>query len=312
MAKTKKKKSQAPVALVYFLTLLLFMAIFAFIATKLLKKVTFDKTSSTTDTVRTDHSFSLMFARTNQMGSLCDVAVYKVIPEENHVIIVPLPAETVDSSTGKLFKETYISGGITNLKQSVEQTLNISIDHYVTVSEGAFESIFDIIGGVIFTPSEELYRISENDDEADISYRAGIPVELTARQARILLASGLLPEGKKSEQDLFASILNQLTVNAFQQATLTKNSLDNIFNKLVNGGQTDYTNADYRENKPYLTELLDKNIKPVLLKKPDGEWKEDDRFVIAQTFMNELAEVYGIKAVNGGAALTADDASQTD
>lgn len=315
MAKAKKKKkSQAPIALVYFTTLLVFMAVFGFVAYQLMKKMDFTKEKTDeSSVVRTDNSFSFLFARINQLGNLADASVIKFIPEENRVIVVPLPAQTASGKSSTPFKEIYSVGGIKNLKESVEKTLNISIDYYSAVSDTTFENVYDLIGGVIFTPSEELYRLSENDDADDISYRAGVPVELAGRQARTLLAANVFSNGKEGNLELLGNILRQLINNAFQQVNATKNSIDIIYDKLTsNDKETNYMAGQYRTHKQFILEMLDKNLKPVMLKIPDGTWNEDGTFTIASTFSNELLEVYGIKKMPGTAVITADSTQESN
>ena len=222
----------------------------------------------------------------------------KFVPEENRVIVVPLPAQTVSSSTGSIFKDIYASGGPKTLKQAVEKTLDISIDYYTTVSDATFEDVYDLIGGVIFTPQEELYRLSEKNDEDDISYRAGVAVTISGKQAITLLAADVFSGGRAENLELLGSVLTQLINNAFQQPSATRNSLDNYFSKLFSESGTNYTSAKYRENKDSILEMLDRNLKPVLLKKPDGVWEDTTKFTVSSTFKNELLEIYGYKAVS--------------
>jgi len=293
MEKGKKKRSQAPVAFVYFVTLLAFMAIFSFIAYHLIKKLSVTTESEAPKALNADRTFSIFFSRLDSKGALADAAVFKFAPERGKVIIVPLPKETVNEATGEMFSDIYDKNGTKSLKKAAEDTLGISIDNYMTVSNSAFESVYDMIGGVIFTPKEELYRLVEGQDAQDISYRAGIPVELSSIQATTLLSAHMFSNGAQGDLELIGSILQQLTNSAFQQVTLTKNSLDNIFGKLRGTGENDYTDNVYRSNRETLMSMLEQNIRPTLLHKPDGSWREDGRFVIAQTFKNELQEVYG-------------------
>ncbi|MBR1392425.1 MAG: LCP family protein [Ruminococcus sp.] len=309
MSKAKKKRSQAPVALVYFITLLVFMAVFGFIAFQLLKKVTIFDKNNDDDELKSDRSFSIMMARLDSTGSLMDIGLFKFMPDDERILIVPLPGRTVNDSTGVLMSEVYQAGGIRSLENAVENTLGISVDYYITVEESAFETVFDIIGGVVFTADEELYRLTDNDAE-DISYQAGIPVELTGIQARVLLDTKIFSNGYQGNLNLQCSVLQQLVNSAFRQANLTKNSLDNIYDKLVGTGETNYTAAIFREHKQIIIEMLDKKLKPGSLFKPDGEWRDEERYVLAATFKNSLQEIYGIPTETEKAAMNAESTDE--
>lgn len=309
MSKAKKKRSQAPVALVYFITLLVFMAVFGFIAFQLLKKVTIFDKNNDDDELKSDRSFSIMMARLDSTGSLMDIGLFKFMPDDERILIVPLPGRTVNDSTGVLMSEVYQAGGIRSLENAVENTLGISVDYYITVEESAFETVFDIIGGVVFTADEELYRLTDNDAE-DISYQAGIPVELTGIQARVLLDTKIFSNGYQGNLNLQCSVLQQLVNSAFRQANLTKNSLDNIYDKLVGTGETNYTDAIFREHKQIIIEMLDKKLKPGSLFKPDGEWRDEERYVLAATFKNSLQEIYGIPTETEKAAMNAESTDE--
>ena len=311
MSKAKKKRSQAPVALVYFITLLVFMAVFGFVAYQLMKKVTIFDKKNDDDELKTDTSFSIMMARLNSTGTLMDVGLFKFMPEDEKVLIVPLPGRTVNESNGALLSEEYQTGGIRNLNNAVETVLGVQVDYYITVEESAFETVFDIIGGVVFTPDEELYRLSENDAE-DIAYQAGIAVELSGIQARVLLDTNIFSTGWQGNLNLQGSVLQQLVNSAFRQASLTKNSIDNIYGKLTGTGETNYTAAQFRDHRQVIVEMLDKKLKPAMLFKTDGEWRDEDRFVVAATFKNSLQEIYGTAPVSDKAAMNATEDAEEE
>ena len=127
----QKKRSQAPVALVYVITLLVFMAAFAYIAYRLIKQMDSWRQDDTVSYVETDPSFNLLFARTEKTGVLRDAAVLRFSPEEDKVIVLPLSAYTVNSASGKTFEEVYEAGGTRQLQKSVERVFGIKIDNYL-------------------------------------------------------------------------------------------------------------------------------------------------------------------------------------
>ncbi|MBR6872306.1 MAG: LCP family protein [Ruminococcus sp.] len=313
MSNAKKKKSQAPVALVYTITLLVFMAVFGYIAYRLILQMDSWKKDETTSEINTDPSFNLMFARVSQKGALTDAAVIRFSPKEDKVIIVPITAYTVTGNDGSTLAEVYEKGGIRQLEKSVENVFGIKVDNYMTVSTPAFETVCDIIGGIVYTPQEDLYKLFEKDAD-DISYQAGKAVDMTGHQITQLLGENVFSAGWSGNLDFLGNVLEQLANNAFQQANFTKTCMDNLYSQLTGNGETDYTRNEYTENKSTLNEMLDKHLnKPAVLLMPEGEWRESARFLPATTYINDLKEVFGGNASKAAARIDANSsAAQTD
>lgn len=306
MGKAKKKRSQAPVALVYVITLLVFMGAFGYIAYRLIRQMDSWRSEETVSDVETDPSFNLLFARTQKKGNLIDAAVIRFSPEEDKVIVVPVSAYTVNSDSGTTLAEIYDNGGIRQLEQTVESIFGIKVDHYMTVSESSFETVCDIIGGIVYTPQEDLYKLTENDAD-DISYQAGKAVDMSGHMVARILEEKVFSDGYNGNMAFLGTVLEQLVNNAFQQSNFTKTSLDNIYNQLTSGGDTNYTKNEFSNNKSRINDMLDKRLnKPAVLMVPDGEWRENARFIPAATYVNELKEVFGGKSSQGGAFFTGD------
>lgn len=291
MATKKKKRSQAPVALVYFTTLLIFMGLFGFIAYRLVDKMNEEKgTASQEETPKIDKNFNLLIARHATNGRLGEAVLLCFVPDEDTVVIVPITKKTIDPENGKNFGEIYDEGGTKKLEIAVEETFDIGVDHYVTVSNANFESVCNIFGGMIFIPQEEIYYLGR-DNEDDISYRMGREVELDGKQIRQLLqAEKVFSGGEKAVIDFLGEALYQMTTNAFEQAAVTRNALDNVYYLLTSDGDNDYIKTDYRADKAYLIEMLDRRISPAKLKLPDGTWDDNGNFRVAKTYINELKE----------------------
>ena len=295
----KKKRSQAPVALVYVITLLVFMAAFAYIAYRLIKQMDSWRQDDTVSNVETDPSFNLLFARTEKTGVLRDAAVLRFSPEEDKVFVLPLSAYTVNSASGKTFEEIFEAGGARQLQKSVESVFSIKIDNYLTVNKAGFETVADIIGGIVYTPQEDLYKLAEKDAD-DISYQAGKAVDMSGHMVTQILGEKVFSNGYKGNLDFLATVLEQLVNNAFQQSNFTKTSLENMYTQLTAGGDTDYTKNEFADDKANLNAMLDKRLnKPAVMMVPEGEWREDNRFVPAAAFVNELKEVFGGKSSKG-------------
>ena len=302
MGKAKKKKSQAPVALVYTITLLVFMAVFGYIAYELIKQMGSWKKEETASNVETDPSFNLLFARVEKTGALLDSAVVRFSPNEDKVFVVPVSAYTVSSSGGGTLAEVYETNGIRQLENAVEGTFGIKVDAYITVSKTSFETVCDIIGGIVYTPQEDLYKLSANDAD-DISYQGGKAVDLSGHMVARILEEKVFSDGWKGNNTFLGNVLEQLVNNAFQQSNFTKNSLENIYSQLTSGGDTNYTKNEFTDNKTYINEMLDNRLnKPAVLMVPDGTWTDEVHFSPASTFVNDLKEVFSRRVTKSGGA----------
>ena len=293
MAKNKKKKSQAPVALVYFATLLLFMGVFGFIAFKLMQKADSSGGDESLAPIDPSADYTLMIARLNDTGTLADVELFRFRPGSDKIIITPVPSNTIYQQDGSTLNTVYEDGGVRRLEKAVEETFSVGVDFYVTTGQENYESICDVLGGIVYTPTVELYKLADKDID-DISYRAGVAVTMNGRQIRLLYDNpDVFPNADDDALEFFGGALFQMVNNAFQQINLTKNSMDNIYSLLTADGESNLTKNDYRLHKSYITEMLDHNVKPAELLVPEGSWTNNG-FTVDRTFVNTLMEAYGV------------------
>ncbi len=285
--KKKKKRSQAPVALVYFITLLIFLGVFGVIAYQIIDRLTNTEEETVDYSDTYIDSYNTLYARVNNSGVLSDLSVIRVCPEQGKIIVIPLSALTI-TGDGTTFREVYEEGGIRQLQTAVDETLVISTDYYMTVSNQAFEDIADIIGGFVYTPDEELYKLAD-EDENDISLRANESVTLTGRQIRLICQTSVFSEGRQGNVEFLGLALTNLINNAFDQVDLTTSCLDVFYNKLVAGGATNLTENDFSELKVYLKSMINNQEEPAVSMIPEGTWNEDnDRFEISTEFKQEV------------------------
>lgn len=168
----KKRKSQVPVALVYFATLMLFIAVFGLIASFIIDKLNELNDPKPVNNKAPVASFNLLYAHVNSKNVLAEMSVVRVSPETNKVVLIPVSSYIKNDGSDKTFREIYEDGGVVKLKNAVENTFNVKVDNYVTVSNKAYERLIDMIAGIIYTPKEDLYYIAKNDAD-DISIRSG-------------------------------------------------------------------------------------------------------------------------------------------
>ncbi len=283
----KKRRSQAPVALIYFITLLVFLALFGLFAKYMMDKLN-TKTNEEIDYSDTYiDSYNTLYARVNSKNVLSDLFLMRICPEQGKILFIPMSAFTVDSSS-LTFREVYADGGIRKLKESVDDTLGISTDYYCTLSNQSFEDVIDIIGGFLYAPEEELYHLSADDDN-DISLRPGKAVTLSGKQVRLICQTNVFSKGRQGNTEFLGQALVGVCNNAFDQIEITTNSLDIIYSKVSSSSSTNITENDFKQHKTYIKEMLKKQLQPAYSMVPEGQWSSDgSKFTISPEFKQKV------------------------
>ena len=171
-AHKKKRRSQAPIALVYFITMIIFLFVIGMLALYALREFgVIGNDDSDSDAGIKSPVYNTLFARVNSKGVLADATVIRVAPDAKKIIIMPVSAFTVSGS--QTMREIHEEGGMVKLEAAVADTFGITIDNYVSLTNDAFENAADIVGGITYTPDEELYYLSQDNDENDIAIPSG-------------------------------------------------------------------------------------------------------------------------------------------
>jgi len=304
-ARKKKKRSQAPVALVYFATMLLFLAVFALIASFLIERLipTEETTESTVETAAP--SYNTLYARINSKGVLCDAALVRISLEQKRIIVTPISPYTVSETDNvSTLREVYANGGIKQFQKATAETFGVTVDYYISIDNEAFDSMSDILGGIVYTPEEELYYLSLDSDDNDVSYPAGVAASIDGKQIRLILQYPVFSEGSGGNMKFLGEVLYQFVNNAFQQVNITKNNLDNMYSVITSNSDTNYSSSDFKLHKSYITEMLDGTLEPAEKCVPEGEWTDDKHFKLSDDFKTELARLYAETEPSTGSETT--------
>ncbi len=286
--KRRKKPSQAPVALIYFVTLLLFLGIFGLVAKLIIDKLSGGEPETPDLSQTTIESYNTLYARVNDKDVLSDLSVIRIAPEHNKIAVIPLSAFTVSDTDGvSTFREIYADGGIRQLQQAVDTTLGIKTDYYFTISNQIFEDCMDIIGGFVYAPEEELYYLSPTNDN-DISLRENEPVSLSGLQIRLICQYPVFSEGRQGNTEFLGTALTSIINSAFDQADIIKDSLDLLYNKTVDGSNTNMSENDYKSLRVYIKQMLDNKVQPAYALVPEGQWTDEKHFIISAEYKNKL------------------------
>ena len=287
--KKKPKRSQAPVALIYFVTLIIFCGVFGFFAKLIIDRVSKSEAGEADVSGSYIDSYNTLYARVNNENVISDLSIMRICPEQSRIIVIPMTAFTVSSADGgKTFREVYKEGGIRNLQTAVANTFGISVDYYVTLSNDSFEEVADIVGGFSYVPPEELYYLDPASDKNDISFREGKPVMLSGRQIRLICQTNVFSKGRQGNMEFLGEALTGLINNAFDQVEITTNSLDVIYSKLTANSSTDLSENDYKQHRVYIKDMLREQIQPAEALVPEGDWLDDSHFRPSDGFLTTL------------------------
>ena len=263
MTKKKKRRSQAPVALVYFLTLLLALSLAGGVSYYLLKKYEVFKPGVTDSEKDSTRCVGIMFARVNDTGDFQDMCVMRIDPFNKEITIVP-QSDVTKTSDGKTYREIMNSGGMELLRKKAAENLGgITIDFYATVTNSAFEQVADLMGGMSYTAPQELYHISQESSKDDISLQKGDLVTLSGRQ-----------------------IVNLASYDIF-------NDKKEI---ITTGSNTNLTKDAFNEIRRYLEVMLDERDIPAKSLTPQGSWNSDyTAFTMKSDYISQVADTFGVK-----------------
>ena len=236
-------------------------------------------------------TFNDLFARVNSKGVLSDMTLIRIDPTDNSILVVPISALTVNTQNKVTMRDTYADAGMAGVKEAVEATLGMKVDNYATLSNESFERVCDIYGGITYQATEELYYLSQENDENDISISKGELVTLGGRQIRLLTQYPVFSNGKQGNNEFLGAAMESLINSMFQQSYITRDNLDNLYNIITTNSDTDMNIDDFKLQKSYIKDMLSGGIVPAVKMVPEGTWAEnDENFTISDKFIEKLKE----------------------
>lgn len=299
----KKRRSQAPVALVYVVTVLIFMALISMLAIYLLKSYGLVGNDEEEESVVTVQTFNDLFARVNSKGVLSDMVLMRIDPTSDTILVVPISAMTVNKANNLTMRDVFSNSRMAGVKDAVEGTFGLRVDNYASLSNDAFERVCDIYGGITYKAPEELYYLSKDNDENDISIQKGELATLSGRQIRLLTQYPVFSNGKQGNNEFLGTATESLINSMFQQDYITKDNLDNLYNIVTTNSDTDMNLEDFKLQKSYLNEMLSSSKSPAVKLVPRGAWGENDStFTISEDFIIELKQKVAETMPESGAA----------
>lgn len=172
------------------------------------------------------------------------IILLSVNPNTDKTVMVSVPrdtrAEIVGNGTVEKINHAYAYGGPSMAKDSLENLMDVPIDHYVSINMDGLKDLIDIVGGVTVT-SNATFTVKGN------SYVKGLPYDMDGTEA-LAFTRSRYEEG--SGGDFGRQDRQQLVVEALGQKLLSVGSItriNSIVDTLGYNVKTDLTMADIQD-----------------------------------------------------------------
>ncbi|MFT3950511.1 MAG: LCP family protein [Oscillospiraceae bacterium] len=286
----RKKRSQAPVALVYFLTLMLCLVVFGFAGMKLMQSLS--STGDDASSVPTAQSAGISEANNRTMlflmidsGKVSNCAVIRSLPATGKLVVIPLSPATV--CEGQTISNLYAAGGIISVRKSLETELGITTDKYMTVTGDAFDKVVKLTGGVLYTVTEELFYRDPITKES-VAYPKGTKTALEGAQLRMIMNYPTFSDGAAANVKVTGTLLADWLNTVFQTAGLTDDDIDSVFNALYEQSDSNITTVEYKVAKVSINYLRNNAVRPAYCIIPTGTWSPAGTFTVSAVFKEML------------------------
>lgn len=303
MAKNKKKRrSQAPIALVYFSTLVVFILIFGAIAIGLMNKMVLEPQSSSVSSVEdstpTDKNNQTFFYMVKDDANKLETAMLaRFLPADGKIMLVPLsPYTTVSADgTGQTISQIFQSGSAAETTKAVSETLGISIDRYMSMGQDCFENLCDNIGSITYEVIENMYYVDKNSDDI-INYSKGDKISLQGSQIRMFITYPKYKDGNSQNVLVAGEFMKSLINNGFKLQT-TRDNLDSIYaNLMKESSEKNFNSNDFEETKEFYYYVMDNFDNPADILTPTGTWSEKQyKFTFDDAFKTQLKSAFKIE-----------------
>lgn len=304
MAKNKKKRrSQAPIALVYFSTMVVFILIFGAIAIGLMNKMVLEpqslsSSSSVEDSTPTDENNQTFFYMVKDDGNKLETAMLaRFMPADGKILIVPLSPYTTASAdgTGQTINQIFQSSGAAETTKAVSETLDISIDRYMSMGQDCFENLCDNFGSITYEVIENMYYVDKNSDDI-VNYSKGDKISLQGSQIRMFITYPKYKDGNSQNVLVAGEFMKSLINSGFKLQT-TRDNLDSIYSNLMKeSSEKNFSVNDFEETKEFYYYVMDNFDNPADMLTPTGTWSEKQyKFTFDEAFKTQLKSAFKIE-----------------
>lgn len=307
MAKKKKKRrSQAPIALVYFSTMVVFIVVFGFIALGMMnklspntEKVSFSSSSVENADPTDENNQTFLYMVKNDKSSLDSVMVARFMPADGKIKLIPLSPYTTtsDDSNGQTLDQVFQTNGASGIVDAVSGIFGIGIDKYMCMGEQCFKNICNNLGNITYEIPENMYYNDKNSDDNEdiIDYEKGATT-LEGFQIRQLM---IYPKYKKgySQNVTVAGELMQNLINSGFKLQTTRDNLGSIYSNLLQeSAEKNFTENDFKETEEFYYYIMENFDNPAETLIPTGTWSNNGyKFMIDGTFKAQIKSMFKVE-----------------
>ena len=172
------------------------------------------------------------------------IMILSVNPNTNKTVMVSIPrdtrAEIVGNDSVEKINHAYAYGGPQMAKDSIENLMNVPIDHYVSINMDGLKDLIDIVGGVTVV-SNSTFEVKGN------SYVEGLPYDMYGEEALAFIRSryenGFGGDfGRQERQQL---VIEALVDKLLSASSITR--INSILDTLGHNVKTDLKMADIQD-----------------------------------------------------------------
>ena len=172
------------------------------------------------------------------------IMILSVNPNNDKTVMISIPRDTrteiVGNDSVEKINHAYAYGGPQMARDSIENLMNVPIDHYVSINMDGLKDLIDIVGGVTVV-SNSTFEVKGN------SYVEGLPYDMDGEEA-LAFTRSRYQEG--SGGDFGRQERQQLVVEALGDKLLSAGSItriNSILDTLGHNVKTDLTMADIQD-----------------------------------------------------------------
>lgn len=300
MAKDKKKRSsQAPIALVYFSTMVIFIVVLGAIALVFMNKLVLEPEKAPSVSVEEDNTpteknnQTFFYMVKNDNNNLETAMLVRFMPADGKIFLAPLSPYTMASSS-QTIAQVFESGGASETTNAVSEMLGISIDRYMSMGKECFENVCDNIGSITYEVLEDMYYVDKNSDDVT-NYTKGDKISLQGSEIRLFITYPKYKDGYAQNVIVAGEFMKSLINNGFKLQT-TRDSLESIYSNLLKeSAEKNFSASDFEETKEYYYYLIDNFDNPAEMLTPTGTWSEKGyQFTVDDAFKTQLKEAFKI------------------
>ena len=306
----KKRPNQTPVLIVYVLTMLFSVIMFGTVAyvlldvfvtqPKLAREAELSKAPASEDDVAAETDYSaaretILFV-SEQSGTVNSIALIRVLPDLGTIRIVPVSQYTLSSVSGVegTVETLYSTGGMTYLKQAVENACGVTCDRYIKISNEGWSGFVDYLGGTsdYYFPQDMYYK-NEATGEITSFSQGSATRTLYGDDIRRIMSYPLYTDGNaarlRAVGELWTSLINSAC--SYNSGSVVGN-IQTIFNVIYNNSDTDITQKTFSDVREAYEKLISENSAPATFRLPTGEWDSSGYFNVDEAFKTEILSYF--------------------